>query len=235
MSLRRKISRSQAENFVKLGMVKVNSVVAKKPSAYVQANDKLEITDQETYVSRAGLKLASVAEIFNINFESAIVLDIGSSTGGFTDYALKRGAAKIIAVDVGTNQLHHTLRGHPKIELREKTDIRNIEKLEDRVNIVLIDVSFISIREILEHLPKLIDKNTEVIAMVKPQFEAWQSQLKHKGVIKNNAMRRDILHDFEQWVRAKYKIVSKQDSGVAGQKGNLEKFYLLKLLTKKNY
>lgn len=230
LSFRRKITRSQAENFIKLGMVKVNGVVAKKPSANSQPTDKIELTEQEIYVSRAGLKLASISEIFKLNFESAVVLDVGSSTGGFTDYALKHGASKVIAVDVGTDQLHPSLRNHPKIDLREKTDIRSIDKLDDRVQIVLIDVSFISIREVLQYLPKIINKKTEVVAMVKPQFEAGNSNNKHKGVIKNSAMRRDILQDFERWVSHKYKIVSKQDSGVAGQKGNVEKFYLLKLI-----
>ncbi|MEK7626458.1 MAG: TlyA family RNA methyltransferase [Patescibacteria group bacterium] len=230
LSLRRKLSRSQAENFIKLGLVKVNNQIVTKPSSLTNSNDKIDILEQETYVSRAGLKLASVADIFELDFNSSIVLDVGSSTGGFTDYALKHGAKKVIAIDVGTEQLHPKLRGNPKIDLREKTDIRSVSKLDDRVNFVLIDVSFISIREILDHLPKLIDKKTLVVAMVKPQFEAGQSALKHKGVIKNSSIRRDILQDFERWVKSRYKILSKQDSGVAGQKGNLEKFYLLKLI-----
>lgn len=230
LSLRRKLSRSQAENFIKLGLVKVNDQIATKPSSLTNPSDKIDILQQETYVSRAGLKLASVAEIFGLNFNSAIILDVGSSTGGFTDYAIKHGAKKVVAVDVGTEQMHPRLRGNPKIDLREKTDIRSIAKLDDRINFVLIDVSFISIREILDHLPKLIDKKTIVVAMVKPQFETGHSALKHKGIIKNSSIRRDILQDFERWVKSRYKILSKQDSGVPGQKGNLEKFYLLKLI-----
>lgn len=230
VSLRRRVSRSQAENYIKLGMVKVNGQITTKPARLIGSSDKVDINNQEVYVSRAGLKLASIADDFKLNFKNTVVLDVGSSTGGFTDYALKHGAQRVIAVDTGTEQLHPSLRNNSRIDLREKTDIRDISSLDIRINYVLIDVSFISIREILAHLPELIDKKTEVIAMVKPQFEVGSTGAKHKGVIKNNTLRRQIFQDFEAWVKPRYKILSKKDSAVAGEKGNLERFYLLKYL-----
>jgi 23S rRNA (cytidine1920-2'-O)/16S rRNA (cytidine1409-2'-O)-methyltransferase len=220
-------TRSQAENFIKLGDVKVNGKVITKPGHMVSDTDKVELTATEQYVSRAGLKLASIAKTLNLDFKNKVVLDVGSSTGGFTDYALQHGADYVIAVDVGTNQLHPTLQGNTKIELHEQTDIRDVRETSRPIDIVVIDVSFISLREILPTVAKLSNKNTQVAAMVKPQFEAGDST-KHKGVIKNDRMRRDILQDFEQWVKQYFVIQDKADSEVAGTKGNRERFYLLK-------
>jgi 23S rRNA (cytidine1920-2'-O)/16S rRNA (cytidine1409-2'-O)-methyltransferase len=222
-------TRSQGESFVKLGKVLVNKKPATKPGQMVSDTDVIVLTATEQYVSRAGLKLASVAKTLGVDFKGKVVLDVGSSTGGFTDYALRHGAEYVIAVDVGTNQLHPTLRGNPKIELHEQTDIRDITRTTKPIDIVVIDVSFISLREILPTVAKLSHKNTQVVAMVKPQFEAGQNA-KHKGVIKNDRMRRDILQDFEQWVRSQFVILDKADSEVAGSKGNRERFYLLKTI-----
>jgi 23S rRNA (cytidine1920-2'-O)/16S rRNA (cytidine1409-2'-O)-methyltransferase len=187
---------------------------------------KLEVLSDQ-YVSRAGLKLASVAQTLRLDFTDKLVLDVGSSTGGFTDYALRHGASKVIAVDVGTDQLHPSLHGHPKIELHEQTDIRSIKELSDAVDIVVIDVSFISLREILPHVAKLSSPKTMVVAMVKPQFEAGREQI-NKGIIKNERVRRDILKEFEIWAQKLFVVIDKADSDVAGSKGNRERFYLLK-------
>jgi 23S rRNA (cytidine1920-2'-O)/16S rRNA (cytidine1409-2'-O)-methyltransferase len=140
------------------------------------------------------------------------------------------GATKVIAVDVGTDQLHPSLRGDARIELHEKTDIRDFTTRE-HIDMVVGDVSFISLREILPHVATLVDAKTDIIAMVKPQFEAGQSSQKHKGVIKNDKMRRDILKDFEQWAQQYFVIIEKADSEVAGSKGNVERFYRLKKVT----
>src|SRR5580704_12292529 len=118
-------TRSQAESYIKLGQVTVAGKVITKPGFLVAETDQIELQAGERYVSRAGLKLASVAQALKLNFQSAVVLDVGSSTGGFTDYALQHGAKKVIAVDVGTAQMHPSLRGHPRVELHEKTDIRD--------------------------------------------------------------------------------------------------------------
>lgn len=219
-------SRSQAESMIKLGNVTVNGRVVSKPGYSVQPGDDVRLVSAERYVSRAGLKLASVASELGIDFEGTVVLDVGSSTGGFTDYALQHGARKVIAVDVGTDQLHPSLRGDERIELHEKTDIRDFvpNVIPD---IVVMDVSFISLREILPHIAKLSGKDTRVVAMLKPQFEAGRHQV-NKGVIKNDSVRRHILKDFEAWVKQYFLIVDKADSEVAGSKGNRERFYLLK-------
>lgn len=220
-------SRSQAESYIKLGRVKVNGKAALKPGTLVDDHDSVQLQAGEQYVSRAGLKLASVAEALKLDFRNATVLDVGSSTGGFTDYALQHGAKKSIAVEIGSNQLHPSLHGNPAIELHEKTDIRNFST-KQQIDIVVADVSFISLRDILPHVASLCSSTTKVVAMVKPQFEAERSSFKHKGVIKNDAMRREILKDFEVWVKQRFIIIDKADSGVAGAKGNQERFYLLR-------
>lgn len=219
-------SRSQAENLIRLGEVQVNGKVISKSGYFVGDNAEVMVTANERYVSRAGLKLASVAQQFELDFTDKVVLDVGSSTGGFTDFALQHGAKKVIAVDVGTNQLHPSLQGHDKIELHEQTDIRDVKELSSLPDIVVIDVSFISLREILPHLTKLVSKSTNIVAMLKPQFEAG-ADVKHKGVIKNERMRRDIIKDFETWAKQYFVINKKADSGVQGSKGNQERFYLL--------
>jgi 23S rRNA (cytidine1920-2'-O)/16S rRNA (cytidine1409-2'-O)-methyltransferase len=220
-------SRSQAESYIKLGQVTVNDRVITKPGQLVGLLDDIKLTATEQYVSRAGLKLASVAAKLNLDFTNKVVLDVGSSTGGFTDYALLHGARKVIAVDVGTDQLHPSLRTNPNIELHEKTDIRDF-KTDEIIDIVVADVSFISLREILPAVARLAHSQTEIVAMVKPQFEAGRSDVRHKGVIKNDKMRRDILKDFEGWAREGFVIIDKADSEVSGSKGNQERFYLLR-------
>ncbi len=222
-------SRSQAENLIRLGEVEVDGKVVTKSGYFVSEDTKVKVLASERYVSRAALKLASIADTFGLDFKDQVVLDVGSSTGGFTDYALQHGAKQSIAVDVGTDQLHPKLRTNPKIELHEQTDIREMRELSSVPDIVVVDVSFISLREILPHVAKLCSKSTKIVAMVKPQFEAGNSS-KHKGVIKNDRMRRSILQEFEDWAKQHFVVKNKADSQVAGTKGNVERFYLLELL-----
>ncbi len=261
-------TRSQAENFIKLGKVTVDRKVITKSGHMVRDTSDIRLTAEEQYVSRAGLKLASVAKLLGISFNTATVLDVGSSTGGFTDYALQHGAAKVYAVDVGTDQLHPSLRGNPKVEVYEQTDIRDViaehqvtkhsETASRRVSIgelapsetraaevseysspdvqlatipdiIVIDVSFISLRDILPHLAaRVAGESTKIVAMVKPQFEAGKHQT-NKGIIKNDNVRREILKNFEFWAKDLFVIQDKRDSEVAGAKGNRERFYLLTL------
>ncbi len=221
-------TRSQAESWIKLGKVTVEGKVIDKPGFFVRDDATIELKAEEQYVSRAGLKLASVATLLNLDFNDKIILDVGSSTGGFTDYVLRHGARKVYAVDVGTDQLHSSLHGHEKIELHEKTDIRDFYS-DEKPDVVVIDVSFISLREILPHIARELMKNsTQIVAMVKPQFEAGRHQTT-RGVIKNDSVRRQILQDFEQWAKGPFVIVDKRDSDVTGAKGNKERFYLLTL------
>lgn len=221
-------SRSQAESFIKLGKVSVDGRVITKPGFFVRPSATLSLAVEEQYVSRAGMKLASVAKLLNIDFKDKIVLDVGSSTGGFTDYALKNGAKKVYAVDVGTNQLHPVLRSDERIELHEKTDIRDFSISGEKPDITVMDVSFISLREVLPYIAtNLSSPDTQIVAMLKPQFEAGKHQV-NKGVIKNDSVRRQILKDFEAWAKQFFVIQDKRDSDVAGAKGNQERFYLLK-------
>jgi 23S rRNA (cytidine1920-2'-O)/16S rRNA (cytidine1409-2'-O)-methyltransferase len=218
-------TRSQAESYIKLGKVSVDGRVIARQGYFVNENAKIKLDQQEQYVSRAGLKLASVADKLKMDFKDKIVLDVGSSTGGFTDFALRNGAKRVIAVDVGTKQLHTSLLDNPKIELHEQTDIRYFI-LANKPDIVLIDVSFISLREVLPHVTKISGPNTQVLAMLKPQFEAGDNSM-HKGVIKNDTMRRDIIKHFEDWAKKYFVIINKADSAITGAKGNQERFYLL--------
>lgn len=224
-------SRSQAESWIRLGNVTVDGRIVTKPGFFVDEQAKLELTATEQYVSRAGLKLASVAGKFHVDFRDKVVLDVGSSTGGFTDYALQHGARKVIAVDVGTDQLHPSLRADARVQLHEKTDIRGF-KPDETPDIVVIDVSFVSLRQILPDIAIIIGASTEVLAMVKPQFEASRAQIGASGVIRNDKVRREILRDFEVWAKQYLVIRDKSDSDVKGARGNHERFYkLMKLLT----
>ena len=218
-------TRSQAESYIRLGRVRVAGRLITKSGYFVRDLSLVELDQPEQFVSRAGLKLASVADKLAVDFRGKTVLDVGSSTGGFTDYALSRGARRVICVDVGTDQLHPQLRRDARVELHEKTDIRDFVT-DQPVDIILIDVSFISLREVLPHLAELANRQTQVVAMVKPQFETG-SRLKNHGVIKNDTERRRILHDFEQWAKQYFLLRAKADSAVAGARGNRERFYLL--------
>ena len=197
-------------------------------------------------VSRAENKLAGAAQAFSYDFRGKTVLDIGSSTGGFTEYALLRGAKKVIAVEKGTKQMKAPLRFDPRIDLREKTDIfsvtrsslsrdqdefnENESKTDVKIDTILADVSFISLKQVLLHAKKqLASPQTDFLVMLKPQFEARPFQLKN-GVVKNETIRRDIIKDFEAWLKNNgFLIVNKRDNTLAGKNGNLERFYFLKL------
>lgn len=191
--------------------------------------------NDEKIVGRAELKLKEAAEAFDYDFRGKTVLDIGSSTGGFTEYALKRGAKKVIAVEKGTRQMKAPLRFDPRIELHEKTDIFDVS-LAEKPEVVLADVSFISLKDVLAHARKnLAGKETDFLVMLKPQFEARSDQL-NRGVVKNERMRREIIKDFEQWLtRNGFVVARKRDNETVGKVGkNQERFYLLKLSSKKS-
>jgi 23S rRNA (cytidine1920-2'-O)/16S rRNA (cytidine1409-2'-O)-methyltransferase len=222
-------SRSQAESYIKLGEVQVNGKLVTKPGQLVRDDAEVVLNVKEQYVSRAALKLASVAMALKLDFRGKTMLDVGSSTGGFTDYALRNGLKKSIAVEVGTDQLHPSLHGDKRIELHEQTDIRDF-RTTDVIDIVVADVSFISLRDILPAVSLLCTKKTDIVVMVKPQFEASMANLKHKGVIKNDKMRRDILKSFEDWAKQYFITIDKADSDVAGAKGNQERFYKMRIL-----
>ena len=207
--------------------------------------------------SRGYYKIKGAADTFNFDFRDKIVLDIGSSTGGFTEYALDQGAKKVIAVEKGTNQMVSPLRYDPRVDLHEKTDIFDVmgpmatamcpKGLEDLaraarsvpaghaavaigpVNVIVADVSFLSLTRVLEHAKRHIaGANTDFLIMLKPQFEARPDQLV-KGVVKNEKIRREIIKNFEQWLKQNgFLIIKKRDNALHGKTGNIERFYWLK-------
>ncbi len=182
------------------------------------------------YVSRAAYKLDSVCVTLGINFKNRVVLDIGSSSGGFSDYALQHGAVKVIAVEKGTKQMDPRLLTNPRLELHEKTDIRAFHSTA-KIDLILIDVSFVSLEQILPALLSngLVDSDSVIIAMAKPQFETTDPKLKNRGVIKNEHIRRQLLANLELWLKAHFVIQAKADSSLSGVRGNRERFYRLKV------
>ena len=181
--------------------------------------------------TRGYAKLVDAAKFFDFNFNGKIVLDIGSSTGGFTAYALDHGAKKVVAVEKGTAQMAYPLRLDSRIDLREKTDIFDTSSSNlPHIDIILADVSFTSLRPILTHVRKNIaNKDTEFLVMFKPQFEAQPSDL-NRGVVKNEKIRRRIIKDFEYWLTTHGLLIkAKRDNLVLGKSGNRERFYYLTL------
>lgn len=190
---------------------------------------RIESVRNKQYVSRAENKLADFCEFIHYDFRGKTVMDIGSSTGGFTEYALERGAKKVIAVEKGTKQMKAPLRYDPRIELREKADIFEFSTGE-RIDAILADVSFVSLTKVLAYAKmRLARRETDFLVMLKPQFEAEEREL-NKGVVKNEKMRREIIRRFErELTREGFLVVAKRDNLLTGKNGNLERFYFLKL------
>lgn len=184
-------------------------------------------------VGRAELKLLGAVEAFGYDFRGKTVLDIGSSTGGFTELALRLGAKRVIAVEKGTRQMKSPLRFDPRIDLREKTDIFDVKRSSlPTIDTILADVSFISLTKVLAHAKmELARSNTDFLVMLKPQFEAHPSQL-NRGAVKNERFRRDIIRNFEQWLTKNgFLIIKKRDNELVGKiGGNRERFYWLKMV-----
>lgn len=190
---------------------------------------------KQDIVGRAELKLAEAVQAFGYDFRGKNVLDIGSSTGGFTELALRLGANKVYSVEKGTKQMKAPLRFDPRIVLMEKTDIFEVGKdqliqIPEEINTILADVSFVSLAKVLRHAKMaLAGSNTDFLVMLKPQFEAYSEQLVN-GVVKNERMRRDIIQNFERWLTKNgFLILKKRDNELTGKNGNRERFYFLRL------
>ena len=179
-------------------------------------------------VNRGYLKIEGAVRAFNFDFRGKTVLDIGSSTGGFTELALNRGAKKVIAVEKGSHQMKAPLRFDPKIELHEKQDIFDFE-LSKEINVVVADVSFLSLTKVLKYLKNnLPNREADMLMMLKPQFEAEPKDL-NRGVVKNEKIRRDIIKNFEQWLKQNdFIIINKRNNDMHGRHGNIERFYWLR-------
>lgn len=225
-------SRTQAQAMIMAGEVRNGTTILAKPGQLVDANTEITVAQKSRYVSRGGDKLASVADKLELDFTDRVVLDVGSSTGGFTDYALQTGAAQSYAVDVGSAQLAYKLRQDQRVTVLERTDIRDLDEtiLNPKPDIAVIDVSFISLTKILPAVADLIKPNSPIIAMAKPQFETDKATATaHKGVIKDEKLRKQILNDFESSIKPRFKITGSADSAVTGAQGNRERFYALVL------
>jgi 23S rRNA (cytidine1920-2'-O)/16S rRNA (cytidine1409-2'-O)-methyltransferase len=213
-----------AQALVMAGQVSAEGRRLDKPGLMVDAGLDLHVKWQSRYVSRAGEKLASVAEALKLDFEGKTVLDVGSSTGGFTDFALQNGATKVYCVDVGTGQLSYKLRQDSRVVVKEQTDIRDAQ-LPAPADMAVMDVSFVSLKRVLEATARLVKPGGLIVAMAKPQFEADKPTAdKYKGVIPAGAERDRVLADIREWISERFEIVAEADSGVAGAGGNLERF-----------
>lgn len=219
-------SRSKAQSLIRLGSVICNGKTVMKASQIVSEQDCIEISsfDYLKYVSRGGLKLEKAIQAFHLDFSGKRVLDIGSSTGGFTDCALQHGAKSVIAVDVGKKVIHPSLAEDIRVELYEETDIRKfpLERLKD-IDYVVCDVSFISLLSVIKPL-KNIQGNFELVLLIKPQFECGaQIARRYKGVVLDKKVHRDILNHVIQEMREdSFFLKELTYSPVCGGDGNIE-------------
>lgn len=221
-------SRTQAQAMIMAGEVSSEGRMLDKAGLLVEIDQPLELKTRSRYVSRAGEKLASVADQFGLDFAGKTVLDVGSSTGGFTDFALQNGASKVYAVDVGTGQLDWRLRQDERVVVMEQTDIREAV-LPEPADLAVIDVSFISLTKVLEAVAVLVKPGGPIVAMMKPQFEAGKVLAdKYHGVIDDENIRQQLIANFRDWLAGKFEIVAEADSGLSGAEGNVERFFLLK-------
>lgn len=221
-------TRARAVAAINAGLVSVNGVSAKKPSQSVSDTDVLVGGDLPYSVGRGSLKLTHALDVFNVNPDGAACLDVGASTGGFTDVLLSRGAARVYAVDVGTNQLVAELRNHPRVVSLERTDIRALP-VQSLVDLIVIDVSFISLVDIVSVLPQWGAKT--IIALIKPQFEVPREvAAKYNGVIRSvdwhNYSINRVVDVFE---RHDFGLVGTTKSPVLGGSGNTEFLACFKL------
>jgi 23S rRNA (cytidine1920-2'-O)/16S rRNA (cytidine1409-2'-O)-methyltransferase len=217
-----------AKATIMAGQVRTQGRTLDKPGMMVDDGAEIELKSGPEFVSRAGGKLASVAAELDLDFAGKVVLDVGSSTGGFTDFALGRGAAKVYCVDVGTGQLDWRLRQDPRVVIMEQTDIRDA-RLPEQADVAVVDVSFVSLKRVLEPTRDLSKPGAPIVAMAKPQFEASRAVAnKFRGVISDEEVRRQVIGDLRSWIRERFEILGEADSGVKGTEGNIERFFLLR-------
>ena len=219
-------SRSRAQRMIAAGRVKVDGRVLTRPGHPIDPEAEIEITSFEQYVSRGGDKLEAALEQFRIDPKGLVCLDVGASAGGFTDCLLQHGAAKVYAIDVGHDQLHPRLRRHPKVVVREGLNARYLEAQDigELVELITIDVSFISLKLILPPLVEMLAPKGDIVALVKPQFEVGKDRLPDDGVVKDEAARQDVLSDIRSFIEAEtpWSVINQMTSPIQGEKGNTE-------------
>jgi 23S rRNA (cytidine1920-2'-O)/16S rRNA (cytidine1409-2'-O)-methyltransferase len=211
-------SRAQAQALVMAGLVRGHS----KPGEQVDDGAELEVESPPPFVSRAGHKLANALDAFGIDPAGIDCLDVGASTGGFTDVLLQRGARRVVALDVGHGQLHPKLRADPRVTVLERMNARSLTELPFAPQLVTCDVSFISVRTALPPALALAAPGWQALVLVKPQFEAGRADAP-KGVVRDPAVHRRVLHDVAAaspgW---RARVAGVVDSGLPGPKGNRE-------------
>lgn len=225
-------SRERANALILSGVVLVNGQPAQKAGTQINASAEITLKEPDhPYVGRGGIKLAHALDAFGISVDGREALDIGASTGGFTDVLLRRGATRVIALDVGHGQLDWGLRNDPRVVVIERTNARTLEPsdLPGAVDIVTIDVSFISLRHIFPRVPALLRPAGDVVALVKPQFEAGRSEVGKKGVVRNPVVQERVV---EEAARSAAEVglvrVAMTESPITGDTGNREFFLHLR-------
>ena len=213
------LSRNQAKEAIINGKVRVDGVIVKKPSFNVD-NPNIEIIG-DTFVSRAAWKLKNYIDDYNIDVEGKVALDIGSSTGGFSEVLLKYGVKKVVCVDVGKDQLHHSIKNNPKVESYENTDIRDFE-YKEKFDLVVSDVSFISLLYLYDKIDKLAKE--DIILLFKPQFEVGKNAKRNKkGVVIDEKAIFSALENFKLQCKLKnWVLIREVESSVLGKEGNKE-------------
>jgi len=217
-------SRERARAYILAGYVKVNGQRVDKAGQAVAADSIIDLTERMPYVSRGGLKLAAALDHFRIDVAGRVCLDVGASTGGFTDVLLQRGAARVYAVDVGSGQLDWKLRNDPRVVVREGVNARYLspELVAERVSLVTGDVSFISMTLILPVLPPLMQEDAELVILVKPQFEVGKGQVGKGGIVREPELHRQACERVESAARELGFVTELMESPILGAEGNKE-------------
>jgi len=228
-------SRSRAERLIKKSLVEVEGKVIRESDKKVNIQSKIKIKSPLKYVSRGGDKLEKALREFGVDVKGMTVIDIGSSTGGFTDCLLQKGASRIYAVDVGKNQLDPSLKNNPKVLVYEETDIRKLGELNHLADLAVIDVSFISLILVLPKVKRLLKVTGKIIALIKPQFEVNKEELDKRGVVKSEEIRKKSFEKTKEWIKRNgFKILGATVSPLKGEKGNVEYFLYLEIPLNKN-
>ncbi|MBN2531035.1 MAG: TlyA family RNA methyltransferase [Deltaproteobacteria bacterium] len=225
-------TRQKAQALLMAGQVLVNETAVTKAGTMVNRDASIRIRgEQNPYVSRGGIKMAGALELLHIDVSGKIILDIGASTGGFTDCCLQKGAIKSYAVDVGTNQLDYSLRKDNRVVCMEQTNAKEIvpDMFSPGPNFAVIDVSFISITKILAQVVQCLDDSAEILAMVKPQFEVGKDRVGKGGVVRSDTDRMAAVQKvIDNATALGLTVVDQADAVISGPKGNREVFVLLK-------
>ncbi len=224
-------SRNVAQQIIKEGIVFVNGKSVVKCSAEIGETDKIELKgDLPKYVGRGGLKLEKAINEFGIDLTDKVCIDIGASTGGFTDCMLQNGAGLVYAVDVGRDQLDASLKNNSRVISLEQTDIREAEgKIPEKADFISIDVSFISLRSVLPFAVNLLKSTGSITALIKPQFEVGKSGIGKNGIVKNSKLREKAVNEIKEYSSSLgLKAVRIVQSPITGGDGNIE--YLIYLL-----